>query len=136
MKVGMEFEFYTNKLSYYKLLEMLNHYLNPVKVHGFRRYHSSFTPDENNFKIEPDLSGGSNMVELVTGPMEFFTAKYYLLKILKFIQEYGYTTEKSSLHINISFNGDRTKKKLTQLNVLKHILKTDEEEIYKVFPIP
>lgn len=134
MKIGFEFEFYTSKLSYFKLLETLNQYLAPVRVHGFRRYHSSFTPDENNFKIEPDLSGGSNMVELVTGPMEFFTAKYYLLKILKFIQEYGYTTEKSSLHINISFNGDKTDKKLNSLNVLKHILKTDENEIYKVFP--
>ena len=134
MKVGFEFEFYTKEFSYYKLLEMMNIHLNPVKVHGFRKYHSDFTPDENNFKIEPDLSGGSSMVELVTGPMDFFTSKYYLLKILKFIQEYGYTTEKSSLHINISFNSDKTDMNLSQLNILKHILSTDEDEIYKIFP--
>lgn len=134
MKIGLEFEFYTKSLSYYKLLEMLNNYLEPVKVHGFRRYHSSFTPDENNFKLEPDLSGGSNMCELITGPMDYFSARHYLLKVLKFIQEYGYTNEKSSIHINISFNEEKTKKTLSQLNILKHILNTDEDEIYNIFP--
>jgi hypothetical protein len=67
--VGFEFEFYVKDVSYYKTLELLNKELAPVKVHGFRQYHSAFTPDKDNFKIEPDLSGGSNMVELVTGPL-------------------------------------------------------------------
>jgi uncharacterized protein YjbI with pentapeptide repeats len=134
MKVGYEFEFYASDISYYKVLELLNIKLDPVKVHGFRKYHSSFTPDDKNFKIEPDLSGGSNMIEIVTGPMDFFTSRHYLLKILNFIQNYGYTTEKCSLHINISFNSEKTNLELKDLNVLKHILKTDEDEIYSVFP--
>jgi hypothetical protein len=129
--VGLEFEFYMKDLSFYKTLEMLNIELAPVKVWGFRQYHSNFTPDKNNFKIEPDLSGGSNMIELVTGPLEYHEAKYYLIKIAKFIQTYGYTSEKSSIHFNISFKGDRD---LNDLNVLKLILNTDEEEIYRVFP--
>lgn len=130
-KVGFEFEFYLKDLSFYKTLEILNQELNPVKVWGFRQYHSDFTPDEKNFKIEPDLSGGSNMVELVTGPMSYFDAKYYLIKIVKFIQNYGYTNEKSSIHFNISFNGE---KNLNDLNVLKLILNMDEDEIYRFFP--
>ena len=131
--VGFEFEFFMKDLSYYKTLEQANQYLSPVKVWGFRQYHSNFTPDSGNFKIEPDLSGGSNMVELVTGPLEYFEAKHYLVKILKFIQMYGYTTEKASVHFNISFN-DKSEKNLNNLNILKLILNIDEDEIYQVFP--
>ena len=129
--VGFEFEFYMKDLSFYKTLELLNQELDPVKVWGFREYHSGFTPDDRNFKIEPDLSGGSNMVELVTGPLDYFDAKYFLVKIIKFIQTYGYTNEKCSVHFNISFNGD---KNLNDLNILKLILNTDEEEIYRCYP--
>lgn len=129
--VGFEFEMYLKDLSFYKALELLNQELDPVKVWGFREYHSGFTPDDRNFKIEPDLSGGSNMVELVTGPLDYFDAKYFLVKIIKFIQTYGYTNEKCSVHFNISFNGD---KNLNDLNILKLILNTDEEEIYRCYP--
>jgi len=130
-RVGFEFEFYMKDLSFYKTLELLNKELSPVKVHGFRQYHSDFRPDANNFKIEPDLSGGSNMVELVTGPMDYNDSKYYLIKILNFIQNYGYTNDKSSIHFNISFKDD---KDLNDLNVLKLILNTDEDEIYRFYP--
>lgn len=129
-KIGFEFEFYMKDLSYYKTLEILNDELKPVKVWGFRQYHSDFKPDSENFKIEPDLSGGSNMVELVTGPLGFYDAKYYLIKIIKFIQNYGYTNEKCSIHFNISFND----KDLNDLNSLKLILNIDEEEIYRDYP--
>lgn len=131
-KIGFEFEFYLKDLSYYKTLEFLNKDLSPVKVWGFRQYHSNFTPDANNFKIEPDLSGGSNMVELVTGPLDFYDSKYYLIKILKFIQNYGYTNEKSSVHFNLSFNDEEMN--LNDINILKLILNTDEEEIYRAYP--
>lgn len=129
--IGIEFEFYMNDLSFYKTMELLNKELSPVRVHGFRQYHSDFKPDDKNFKIEPDLSGGSNMVELVTGPIKYGDAKYYLIKILKFIQNYGYTNEKCSVHFNLSFSSD---KDLSYLNVLRLILNTDEDEIYRFFP--
>jgi hypothetical protein len=131
-KVGFEFEFYMKDLSFYKTLELLNKELSPVKVHGFRQYHSDFTPDSLNFKIEPDLSGGSNMVELVTGPLDFYDAKYYLVKIIKFIQNYGYTNEKCSIHFNISFNDEDLN--LNDINILKLILNTDEDEVYRAYP--
>jgi hypothetical protein len=130
--IGMEFEFYVKEFSYYKTMEMLNKELSPVKVWGFRQYHSGFETDELNFKIEPDLSGGSNMVELITGPLKYYDAKYYLIKIAKFIQNYGYTNNKSSIHFNISFNDDE--KDLNDLNILKLILNVDEDEVYRLFP--
>lgn len=130
--IGFEMEFYMKDISYYKTLEILNQYLYPVKVWGFRQYHSGFEPDDKNFKIEPDLSGGSNMVELVTGPLSFFDAKYYLIKIIKFIQNNGYSTDKCSVHFNISFDDDELN--LNNINILKLLLNIDEEEIYRSYP--
>lgn len=128
--IGFEFEFYLKELSFYKTLELLNKILAPVQIHGFRHYHPNMKPDASNFLLTPDLSGGSNMVEIITGPIPYFEAKFYLIKIIRFIQEYGYTNEKSSIHFNISFKD----KNLTELNALKLILNTDEDEIYSSFP--
>lgn len=130
--IGFEFEFFMKTLSFYKTLEILNKELDPIKVHGFRQYHSDFRVDSKNFKIEPDLSGGSNMVELITGPLTYNDAKYYLIKILKFIQDWGYTNDKCSVHFNLSF--DDTDKNLNDLNILKLVLNTDEDEIYRYYP--
>jgi uncharacterized protein YjbI with pentapeptide repeats len=127
--IGFEFECYFD-ISFYKTLELLNKELAPVKVHGFRTYHSDFKVDANNFKLERDLSGGENMAEIITGPLDYYTAKYYMIKILKFIDTYGRTTDKSSIHINISFDGED----LNNINILKTILNVDEESIYKKFP--
>jgi len=131
--VGFEFEFYTDR-SYYKLLELLNRELSPIKVWGRRKYHSDMEVDETNFKIEPDLSGGPDMVELITGPMPYNNAKLILLKILSIMQKYTKTDDKCSIHINVSFDRDQTEKTLDQLNRLKLILSCDENLIFKYFP--
>ena len=127
--IGFEFEFYTEK-SYYKLLELLNRELHPIKVHGYRKYHSSMEVDENNFKIEPDVSGGYDMVELITGPIPYNDSKIILLKILKILKTHANTNDKCSLHINISFED----KDINNLNPLKIILNVDEDMIYDLFP--
>lgn len=131
--VGLEFEFFMRDLSYYKTLEILNHEMSPVRVEGFRNYHPDFKPTANHWLLTPDLSGGQNMVEVITGPLPYYDAKHYLVKVLKFIQRYGFTNEKSSIHFNISFPGDEDLN-LNDLNILKLILKVDEDEIYRVFP--
>lgn len=128
--IGIELEFFLKELSFYKTLEMLNKIMNPVQVYGFREYHPDMKPTKDAFLMTPDLSGGSNMVEVITGPLPYYEAKFYLIKILKFIEEYGYTNENSSIHFNISFSD----KDIADLNVLKFILNIDEEEIYKVYP--
>ena len=127
--IGFEFECFFN-IPFFKVLEKLNKELSPVRVHGFRTYHSDFTPDENNFKLERDLSGGQDMAEIVTGPMDYYTAKYYMIKILRFIDTYGRTSDKSSIHLNISFKDVDIKK----LNLLKQIFTIDEDAIYDMFP--
>jgi hypothetical protein len=90
-------------------------------------------PDAENFKIEPDLSGGVDLVELITGPLPYVEAKIILLKILKLMQDNTHTDEKCSIHINISFD-KKSGKELYQLNPLKLILDMDEKLVYKFFP--
>lgn len=131
--VGFEFEFYTDR-SYFKLLELLNNSLSPIKVHGFRKYHSDFKPDEDNFKLEPDLSGGPEMCELITGPIPYINSKIILLKILKILDKYAKTDEKCSIHINISFQDNDDGMILNNLNSLKLLLNIDENIIYNLFP--
>lgn len=131
--VGFEFELYMNSLSYYKTLELLNQYLNPIKVWGFKQYHSNFKPDSNNFKLEPDMSLGSNGCEIITGPMNYFESKIILNKILRFIKENAYTTDKTAIHFNISFNED-SGIDISNIDILKLILEVNEDEIYNAYP--
>ena len=132
-KIGFEFEFFTER-PYHKLLELLNRELD-VKVSGYRIYHSSFTPEETHWKIEPDLSLGFSGVELISGPIPYVNAKIYLLKVLKILQRSDFSTdEKCSIHINISFDSNTSPRVLDKLNKLKLILNVDENIIYKYFP--
>ncbi len=129
-KIGLEFEFYS-KLSYGNTLEILNRKLNK-KVWGFKEYHSDFKVDENNWKIEPDFSGGINCIELITHPMEYSEARIMLVKIYRIIQEIGYTTERTGLHINISFDNEYLN--IEHVNPIKVVLGISEDYIYSLFP--
>ena len=129
--LGFEFEFFS-KVSYYKLLEELNILYGPIKVHGFRKYHSDFKVDAKNFKIEPDWSGGPSCVELITGPMDYASARVILIKTLNWLKNNSTTDERCSVHLNISF--DDEKLKYTKLKILKLLLNLDEEHVYSMFP--
>lgn len=131
--VGLEIEFFSD-FSYIKLLEMLNVYFQDTgkAIWGFNSYHSDFTPTDKDFKIEPDYSGGPDMIELITGPMVYTEARIVLIKMMNFIKLYGYTDNSSSIHLNISFTDNEHH--VPNLNPLKLILALDENVIYNVFP--
>ncbi len=133
VNLGLEIEFFSD-YSYIKLLELLNVYFQDVgkSVWGFNSYHSDFTPTDKEFKIEPDYSGGPDMIELITGPMPYTEARIVLIKMMNFIKLYGYTDNSSSIHINISFNDNDHQ--MVNLNPLKLILALDESVIYNIFP--
>jgi hypothetical protein len=136
--IGFEFEFYTNKdIPYYKLLEKLNNEFKDlnITIQGFRKYHPNTKPTDKNFIITPDNSGGANMVELITGKLSYTMSRIILMKVLKFIKDNGYTTDRSSIHINLSFDtNDDIYKSIEKINKLKLILEIDEDLIYKYFP--
>jgi len=128
-KIGLELEFFSNH-SYIKTLELLNLEFSPIEIWGFNQYHSDFEVTDKQFKIEPDFSGGSEMIELITGPATWIESRIILIKALNFIKKYGYTTDYCSIHINISF----TDVSVNNLNPIKLILNFNEDFVYDKFP--
>jgi hypothetical protein len=128
-KVGIEFEFYSN-FSFIKTLEVLNNTFSPIEIWAFNQYHSDFDVTDKKFKIEPDYSGGSNMIELITGPLNWIDARVIIIKMLEFIKTNGYTDEHCSIHINISFDDMN----VIAINPLKLILNFNEDFVYEKFP--
>lgn len=128
-KIGFEFEFYSNH-SFIKTMELLTLVDTSIEIFAFNSYHNDFELTDSKFKIEPDYSGGSDMVELITGPMDYIKAKLILIKVLKFIRENGHTDEYCGIHVNISFDDID----LVKLNPIKFIFNFDENIIFNLFP--
>jgi hypothetical protein len=133
-QVGFELEFYSNENRNqiaYELGKVLG-----KKILVFKKYHSFFKPTSSTFKIEPDYSGGSKMVELVTGPLPYFEAIPILIKALKWIDQNGYTDKKCAFQFGVSFNTSIYPEipPISNLNILKFVLGFDENQIYRKFP--
>jgi hypothetical protein len=133
-KVGFEFEFYSN-LNRNEIVENLGKAIGK-KVLLFNKYHSIFKPTKDIFKLEPDYSGGSKMVELITGPLPYFEAIPLLIRILKWIDVNGYTDKRCAFQFGVSIDTSIFPEvpPVSNLNMLKFILGFDENVIYKRFP--
>jgi hypothetical protein len=119
--IGFEFEFYTNMLKG-RVAEALSKVVNK-KVQISEKYHSSLQVDQNTCKLEPDYSGGSKMLEFITGPLPYQEATPILIKVLKWIDENGWTTDRSAFQFSVSFDKYRrdVKNKIENLDKLKFI---------------
>ena len=133
-QIGIEFEFYSN-LEVEETQKALSELLNR-KIRLEDKAHSDFQPSSEVFKMEPDMSGGKGLIELVTGAMPYRDARLVIIKMLGWIRENGYTTDRASIHLNMSFNPDYLvdKMMISKMNVLKFILEFDEKRVYKYFP--
>jgi hypothetical protein len=133
-KVGFEFEFFANE-SLDSAKESLSRTLNK-KIRIEEKSHSDFAPTEDVFKMEPDNSGGTGMIELVTGPLPFVEAKLIMAKTLKWIRENGTTNERCSIHINLAFDGKKLGPitNMSKLDIGKFVLNFDEDRVYEAFP--
>jgi hypothetical protein len=134
INLGFEFEFFS-PISREELAETLSSRLNK-KVIFTDDYHSDIPVSREEFKIEPDFSGGFKMNELITGVMPYDEAIHVMYKIMNFIDESGFTTERTGFHINISMNEFDLglKERLQYLNVFKYILNLDEAKIFEMWP--
>jgi hypothetical protein len=133
-KIGFEFEFFSNEnldLTKDSLSQALN-----KKIRIEEKAHSDFTPTEETFKLEPDNSGGTGMIELVTGPLPFVEGKLVMAKTLKWIRENGSTNERCSIHINLAFDGKKLGPitNMSKLDIGKFVLNFDENKVYEAFP--
>ena len=100
--IGVEFEFYSNfsaEETASKLAKLLD-----KKIHVEEKSHSQFEVTQDVFKIEPDMSGGAKLLELVTGALPYFAARLMIINVCKWIEENGYTNDRSSIHLNLSFD--------------------------------
>ena len=133
-KIGLEFEFFANE-GLDEVKRSLSTVLNK-RIQIEEKAHSEFTPSNEVFKLEPDNSGGTGMIELVTGPMPFVESKLIIAKTLKWIRENGSTNERCSIHINIAFDGKKlgTPTNVSSLDIGKFVLNFDENKIYEAFP--
>ena len=103
-QIGVEFEFYSN-LELKETQESLSKLLNR-KIRLEDKAHSDFQPSAEVFKMEPDMSGGAGLIELVTGALPYRNARIVIIKMLNWIKENGYTSDRASIHLNMSFNPD------------------------------
>ena len=131
--IGFEFEFYTNMLKG-RAAESLSKLINK-KVVVSERYHSNIVVDASTCKLEPDYSGGSKMMEFITGPLPYNEAITIVIKVLNWIDENGWTTDRCAFQFSVSFDKLRkdVKDKIENLDKLKFILGFDESFIYSKF---
>ena len=132
--IGVEFEFYSN-LNKDETRERIARLLEK-KIRLEDKAHSDFIPTKDEFKLEPDMSGGVGLMELVTGPVEYTEARNIIIKVCQWISENGYTNEKSSIHLNLSFDPKKTgiTGLVSKMDPLKFLLDFNEREVYKMFP--
>lgn len=132
--IGCEFEFYSN-LPIEETAKQLKVLLNK-KIRVESKAHSDFEVTKDEFKIEPDMSGGAKLMELVTGAVPYFEARLMIINVCKWIQENGYTNDRSSIHLNLSFDKDKIgeRYRISKMNVLKFILDFKEDQVFKFFP--
>ena len=79
-QIGVEFEFYSN-IGLEETQKSLSNLLNR-KIQLEEKSHSDFVPDDKVFKMEPDMSGGKGLIELVTGPIPYRNARVIIIKML------------------------------------------------------
>ena len=133
-KIGFAFEFFANE-SFRLAKEDLSNALGK-KIRIKERDHVDFLPSSEVFKMEPDNSGVTGMISLSTGLLPFVEAKMILSKTLKWIRENGSTTDRCSLHIKLSFDGERLgpSVNMSKLDIGKFVLNFDEDKVYEAFP--
>lgn len=134
VNIGFEFEFFS-PIGRAELAEKLEVLLGK-KVISTNEYNSDIAVSYAEFKLEPDFSGGFKMNELITGVMPYNEAIHVMYKVMNFIDENGFTTERTGLHINMSLNEFDLglRERLQNLNVFKYILGLNEEKIFEMWP--
>lgn len=133
--IAFEFEFYTD-LDAAEIAQLLKK-ATKKKIVVCAKYHTDLETTAEIWKIEPDMSGGASMLELITGPMKFLEAMTMLSSVCAFIDKNGWTDDKCGIHINMSFDMKSLPvgyNPMNKISKLKLCLGVDEEMIYKLWP--
>lgn len=132
-QVGIEFEFMREPdYSKSQIKQDLEKILG-VGIKVEKGHHTEFTPTEHIFKMEDDFSGGKNLIELITGPLNYVVAKRVITLVLGYIKNNKnlFTTNKCGIHLNLNYPNENY---IKNIDILKFILLFDEEQVYSRFP--
>ncbi len=130
--IGFEFEFFSEMVRG-RIVDSLSKLLGK-KIILSNKYHSKIPVSADTFKLEPDYSGGSKMNELITGPLPYSEAMPVLIKVLRWIDENGWTNDRCAFQFSISFDKfDKSLRRMEELDKLQFILGIDEGLIYSKF---
>lgn len=132
--IGFEFELYSNLGKKQIAKEIARITGKNVRVGDV--YHSETPIGKDQWKVEPDMSGGMKMAEVVTEPMPYYEGMAAMNKVMSWIRSNGWTDEKCALQFNVSFDPYKLKlnNKLAHIDRLKFILNFDEDFVYDRFP--
>lgn len=129
--IGYEFEFYSEK-NKREVRKELKEKLGKKIVFVDDPKASDYSRDikEGSLILTIDKSGGIDMYEVITPPLSYIEAISVFKKISNWIDEFGYTTKHSGIHINISLKDVNIK----NIDIFKFILSFKEEYVYEIFP--
>lgn len=132
--IGFEYEFYTNMSK--KQISKEISALVGKKVRIGNVVHSETPIGKDQWKVEPDMSGGIKMAELITEPMGYHEGISTMTKVMSWIRDNGWTDEKCALQFSVSFDPYKMQLKddISGIDRLKFILNFDEEYVYERFP--
>ena len=108
----------------------------PEIIDKSKKVKKSLTPTASSLVLKRDYSGGKEMNEVVTGPLPYEEARVAIIKVCNWIKNNGWTDDKCSMHLNVSFNPFLSKLKFgaSHIEPLKLILSYDEKFVYDRFP--
>ena len=131
--VGFSFQFFS-PLNRKKIASKLSKYLGKNVIPLNNKKNIKFI-DETVY-VSPEFSGGYKMNRIDTDLMPYHSAIHTMLKCMNFINEYGFTNNRSNMNIKVSLNEMdlNLKYKLENLNKFKYILNLKESEIFKMWP--
>ena len=131
--VGFTFQFFSPKTRK-KLATKLSNYLGMTVIPA--KSHRKIKLIDETIYISPDYSGGHKMNRIDTCIMPYHEAVNVMLRCMNFINEYGFTNNRSNMNIKISLNEMdlNLKYKIQNLNIFKYILNLNENHIFKMWP--
>jgi len=94
--------------------------------------HYNFKSSDKLFILTNDKSGGLDMFEFITGPLEYKKSMELLKNVSEYIEKNGYARHNSALHINISLKNEKLGlPEISKLNVIKYSLLFNDELLKK-----
>lgn len=124
--VKLVFEFHS-PIDRAKLARKLSTHLRKKIVYG-RNFKPSTMQTDRIFTLTPGFNEGYTLNNLITGYMSYNEAMFIAYRTMDLINEYGFTTDKTRMHVSFKNKGNV---RITNIGAYKFLLNTNESDILK-----